>query len=152
MIGNDFDSFYPEGGTFYYNKALQIRNVCQNTPGWNPGDGRGNRNKYYLIDNLLDDRFKPVRAANYQYHRLAMDVFKDDAEAARKEIYSALEKIRTIQQILPNSVIFKVFFNAKRDELINIFKQADPGLKNRAVELLSRLDPSNSSNYEKIKA
>ena len=59
IIGTDFDSFHPDGGTPYFNKALQIRNVAQNTAGWNPSDGRGNRNRYYIIDQYLDDRFKP---------------------------------------------------------------------------------------------
>lgn len=152
IIGVDFDSFHPDGGSPYFNKALQIRNVAQNTPGWNPSDGRGNRNRYYIIDQYLDDRFKSFRAANYQYHMVGMDKFKDDNDAARKEIYEALEKIRTIQERLPNSVIFKVYFNAKREELISIFQQADPGLQNRAIELLGKLDPSNVSNYDKIKS
>jgi hypothetical protein len=151
IIGIDFDSFYPDGGTKYFNKALQIRNVAQNTPGWNPSDGRGNRNKFYIIDNLLDERFKPVRNAYYQYHMKGMDEFKDNPAEARKEIFASLEGIRTIQQQLPNSVIFKIFFNTKRQELINIFQQAEPGIKNRSIELLSQLDPSNASNYEKIK-
>ena len=150
-IGVDFDTFYPDGGNVYYNKALQIRNLAQNTPGWNPGDGRGNRNKYYIIDQLLDDRYKIFRTALYQYHMEGMDKFKDDNEAARKEIYQSLEKIRTIQERLPNSVIFKIFFNTKRNELISIFSEAEPGLQNRAIELLGKLDPSNLSNYEKIK-
>lgn len=151
IIGMDFDAYAPEGGTAYFNKALAIRNLAQNTAGWNPSDGRGNRNKYFIVENLLDPRFKALRAAYYQYHINGMDKFKDDNEEARKVIYAALEGIRSIQQQLPNSVIFKIFFNAKRDELVNIFKQAEPGMKNRAVELLSLLDPSNRTDYEKIK-
>jgi hypothetical protein len=151
IIGLDFDSFYPEGGQQYFNKALQIRNTAQNTPGWNPSDGRGNRNKYYIIDNLTDSRFKPLRSAYYQFHINGMDEFKDSPEDARREIFAALEKIRSIQQDLPNSVMFKVFFNTKRNEIINIFQKADPGMKNRAVELLGLLDPSNVNKYEEIK-
>lgn len=151
IIGLDFDTFAPEGGQAYYSKALQLRNLAQGTLGWNPSDGRGNRNKYYIIDQLLDDRFKSVRTALYQYHMKGMDKFKDDNEASRKEIYESLEKIRTIQEQLPNSVIFKIFFNAKRQELINIFQKADPGMKNRAITLLGKLDPSNVSTYDKIK-
>ena len=151
IIGLDFDTYALEGGSTFYNKALQLRNAAQNTNGWGPSDGRGNRNKYYVIDQLLDDRYKPLRASLYQYHMIGMDVFKDDNEAARKKIYESLEKIRTVQERLPNSVIFKIFFNAKRAELINIFSKADAGLQNRAIELLGKLDPSNLTNYEKIK-
>lgn len=152
IIGIDFDSFHPDGGDPYFNKALQIRNRAQNTPGWNPSDGKGNRNKYYIIDNLLDPRFKPLRTAYYQYHMKAMDKFKEDNIEARKVIYSALEGILTVQQQLPNAVMIRIFFNTKREELINIFKQADPGMKNRVVELLSKMDPANRTEYEKIKA
>ncbi len=69
----------------------------------------------------------------------------------RKEIYASLEKIRSIQERVPNSVTFKIFFNAKRDELIQIFSKADPGLKNRAIDILGKLDPSNATNYDRIK-
>lgn len=136
IIGIDFDSYAPEGGQAYFNKALQIRNMSQNVPGWNPSDGRGNRNKYYIIDQLLDDRFKVYRAGFYQYHMVGLDKFKDDNDEGRKEIYASLEKIRSIQERVPNSVTFKIFFNAKRDELIQIFSKADPGLK---IELLISL-------------
>ncbi|MDB4161509.1 DUF4835 family protein [Bacteroidia bacterium] len=151
LIGLDFDTFAPEGGQVYYNKALQLRNLAQGSAGWNPSDGRGNRNKYYIIDQLLNDRFKSLRSALYQYHMLGMDKFKDDNDLSRKAIYESLEKIRSIQEQLPNSVIFKIFLNTKRQELINIFQQADPGMKNRAIDLLGKLDPSNLSSYEKIK-
>ncbi len=151
IIGLDMDTYHPEGGSTFYSKALQIRNIMQNKEGWGPGDGRGNRNKYYIIDQLLDNRFKPVRTALYQYHMQGMDKFKDDNAVSRKEIYSSLEKIRGVQENLPNSVIFKIIFNSKRQEIINIFKEAEPGLKNRAVELLGLLDPSNVSSYDKIR-
>ena len=151
IIGVDFDTYALDGGSTFYNKALQLRNAAQNTNGWGPSDGKGNRNKYYVIDQLLDDRYKPLRTSLYQYHMKGMDVFKDDNDIARKQIYESLEKIRTVQERLPNSVIFKIFFNTKRQELINIFSKADAGLQNRAIELLGKLDPSNLNNYEKIK-
>jgi len=82
---------------------------------------------------------------------VGMDKFKDDNDLSRKAIYESLEKIRSIQEQLPNSVIFKVFFNSKRQELINIYQKADAGMKNRAIDLLGKLDPSNLTSYEKIK-
>jgi hypothetical protein len=151
IIGLDFDTYAPEGGQVYYNKALQLRNLAQGSAGWNPSDGRGNRNKYYIIDQLLNDRFKPLRSALYHYHMVGMDKFKDDNDLSRKAIYESLEKIRSIQEQLPNSVIFKVVFNSKRQELINIYQKADAGMKNRAIDLLGKLDPSNLTSYEKIK-
>lgn len=152
IIGLDFDSFHPEGGTSYFNKALAIRNIAQNTPGWNPEDGRGNRNKYYVIDNILDTRFSALRLAYYQIHMKGLDLFNKDNDKARKVIFESLEQISVIQQQLPNAVMIKVFFNTKRQELINIFSEADAGMKNRVVELLGKMDPANRAEYEKIKS
>ena len=150
IIGIDFDSFHPEGGTAYYNKALQIRNAAQNTAGWNPSDGRGNRNKYYIVENLLDNRFVALRSAYYKYHMQGLDVFNNDNAAARKLIFESLQGIYDIQQQIPNAVMLRIFFNTKRDEVIQIFKQADPGMKNRFVELMGQMDPANRSEYEKV--
>ena len=100
IIGLDFDSFHPEGGTAYFNKALQIRNMAQNTAGWDPSAGKGNRNKYYIIENILDNRFRALRSAYYQYHMKGLDKFKEDNEASRKVIFESLQKIFDIQQHL----------------------------------------------------
>ncbi len=151
IIGLDFDSFHPEGGTAYFNKAVQIRNMAQNTAGWDPSAGKGNRNKYYIIENILDNRFRPLRSAYYQYHMKGLDKFKEDNEAGRKVIFESLQNLFDLQQQLPNAVMIRTFFNTKREELIQVFKQADPGMKNRVVELLGQMDPANRDDYEAIK-
>lgn len=151
IIGLDYDAMAKEGGTPYFTKALQIRNNATNLPGWAPNDGKGNKNRYYLIDNILDDRFRSMRTANYLYHFGGLDIMRKEMEEGRKSVFAALEQIQKTQQVVPNGMLLKVFFNTKRDELINIFKKADAGTKNKVVELLGRLDPANANTYENIK-
>ena len=148
ILAMDFDSYSLFGGQPYYDKALAVRNAAINVSGWGPQDGKGNRNRYYLIDNMLDDRFKPLRTALYQYHIKGLDVMNKDIEAGRNAVYDALLNVKVIFEVLPNSAVIKVFFNAKSSELIGIYSKASPSTKNKVVELLSKIDPSNRNDYE----
>lgn len=153
VLGLDFDSFALEGGTPYFNKSLQIANLAQQSSGragWKPFE-RSVRTRYNLIDNILNERFRPLRNAYYIYHRKAMDQFSKDPFQARKQIMLALEQVKKVFKISPNTVMLLVFFDAKSDELVNIFKGADPIEKPKAIELLSEINIANISKYEKIK-
>jgi hypothetical protein len=154
VIGLDFDSFASEGGTPSFNKALQIANLAQQTSaraGWKPFE-RSIRTRYNLIDNILNERFRPLRNAYYIYHRKALDQFAKDPFQGRKQIMLALEQVKKVFKISPNTVMLLVFFDAKSDELVNIFKGAEPIEKPKAIEILSEINIANISKYEKIKS
>jgi uncharacterized protein YutD len=148
IIGMDYDSYRLSGGTDSYNKAMAIKNAASSIQGWGPNDGKGNKNRYYLIENILDDRFKPMRTAMYQYHIKGLDIMNKDMDGGREAIYEALLNMKKVFEVLPNSVSLKVFFNAKNTEIISIFSRASPSLKNKVVELLGKIDPSNRNDYE----
>lgn len=150
----DFDTFSPEGGTPYFNKAFQIANLAQQSSsrsGWKPFE-KTVRTRYNLIDNILNDRFKPLRQAYYIYHRKGLDNFTQDPFQARKQIMQALEQVKKVFKISPNTVMLLAFFEAKSDELVNIFKGAEEIEKPKAIELLSEINIANISKYEKIKS
>ncbi|MFY8021388.1 MAG: DUF4835 family protein [Bacteroidia bacterium] len=152
-LGLDFDSFGEEGGTALFNKAFQVANVAQQSSsraGWKPFE-RTVRTRYNLVDNILNERFRPLRKAYYIYHRKGMDQFAKDPVAARKQIYASLNEVKKVFKIAPNTVMLLVFFEAKSDELINIYKGADEIEKPKAIELLSEINISNLSKYEKIR-
>lgn len=152
VIGFDMDAFGKSGGTMLFQKARNIVNVCQGKNGWNPGDGRSNRNRHTLVENLLDARFLPLRNLMYSYHREGMDMMYDKPEKARITIMEGLRSVQELARILPNSMYLKIFFNAKVAELVDIFKGAPPSEKNTAFELLISIDPANRNRYEAIKA
>lgn len=154
VIGLDFDSFALEGGTQYFNKALQIANLAQQTSaraGWKPFE-RTVRTRYNLVDNILNERFRPLRNAFYIYHRKALDQFAKDPFQGRKQIMLALEQVKKVFKISPNTVMLLVFFDAKSDELVSIFKGAEPIEKPKVIELLNEINIANISKYEKIKS
>ncbi len=149
IIGLDFDSYTLYGGNPYFKKAQGIRDAAMSrASGWESNDGNGSRNRYFLIDNVMDDRFRPLRDAYYRYHMKGMDVMSKDASSGRAEVYRSLNDLKKVYDAMPNAFILRIWFNAKTDELIQIFKQGTPTQKNKSVELLRKMDPANGSRYE----
>jgi len=151
IIGMDYDSFSNKGGTKYFNEAQQIVTNAQSSgaPGWKSNE-RGKNNRYWLVDNALHQLFSPLRECNYEYHRKGLDVIYDDKIAGRKAVYTALNKLLKVVSTRPNSLNVTNFIRAKTIELVNLYKDAEAKEKNQVVNLLKRLDPTNSSKYQEI--
>lgn len=150
IIGMDYDSFSSKGGTPYLQKCLAVVNNAQGSSetGWKAFDGT--KNRYWVINNMLDATFIPLREAMYKYHRLGLDLMATDKEGARKAILESLEGLKEIHSIKPLSFSMQVFFNAKADELINIFSGATPEEKTKVLDIVNLIDPTNSNKYQKI--
>lgn len=151
IIGYDFDSFSLEGGTPYFTKAQDIVVLAQNGggSGWRSSE-RGRKNRYWLIDNQLQQLFKPLRECFYEYHRNGLDKLYDDKDIARQNIYKALQKLTVVNSARPASVNLMNFLQSKLVELQNLYAEAEVRDKNNIVNLLKRLDPSNASKYQEI--
>jgi hypothetical protein len=150
VIGIDYDSFSELGGSSYFEKAMNVVNYAQQSerPGWKQLEG--NRNRYWLVENLLNQQLEPIRKGYYAYHRLALDEFAEKDEEARKIILDVLKEIRKAATSRPNSILTISFFDAKRDEIINIFSKGDPSVRKEAYEVLTRIDPTKSGRYANI--
>lgn len=153
VLGLDGDSFSPNGGSTYFDKAYNVMANAQaaGEPGWNSTDGKNNRNRYWLIENLLNDRFKQFREAYYIYHRKGLDAMSKDVEVARNEITSSLVMLQKVGRAVPNSYLMKVFFNAKANEIVSIYSKALATEKNKVVEILKEIDPANTGKWDQIK-
>ena len=151
IIGMDYDSFSPEGGTEYFQKAQQIVNNAQNSrePGWKTYESE--RNRYWLVENLLNRSYAPLRQCIYRYHRMGLDQMSDRVEEGRMEMAESLKLIQKVFRSRPSLYILQIFFDAKADEMVNVFTGSYPDEKNRVLAILNEVDPSNGSKYEKIK-
>ncbi|MEJ6756742.1 MAG: DUF4835 family protein [Crocinitomicaceae bacterium] len=151
IIAMDYDSFSNKGGTKYFNEAQQIVTNAQSSgaPGWKSNE-RGKNNRYWLVDNALHQLFSPLRECSYAYHRKGLDVIYDDKVAGRKAVFTALNKLLKVVSTRPNSLNVTNFIRAKTIELVNLYEDADAKEKNQVVNLLKRLDPTNSSKYQEI--
>lgn len=150
VIGLDYDSFSLNGGTPYFQKALAITNNAQGSDekGWKAFDGTNNR--YWMIYNMLDAPFIALRECTYNYHRKGMDIMYQNKEAGRKVILESISSLTKVYNIKPLSISLKIFFNAKADEIINIFTAAKPEEKTALMSVLTQIDLTNSNKYQKI--
>jgi len=154
IIGMDYDSFSPFGGEPYYQLAQEIINTVpqgvanQSNSGWKSTD---NKNRYWIVENLLSPRVRPYRQAMYDYHRQSLDIMAADVSAAQKILLDAMTKISDVNRSYPNSMILQMFSNAKRDELVEIFKGFNPADKNKFIQIMSKIDPSNASTYRTVR-
>jgi hypothetical protein len=152
VLGLDFDTFSEYGGAPYYIKAQNIVNKAQNAReiGWKAFES--DKNRYWLVHDLLDTRYEKIHNCYYRYHRLGMDLMSDKADDGRYEITEALHELRSIYQNNPSAFILKIFFDAKADEITKIYSEAFPNEQARVIKLLTEIDPANSTKYQTITA
>ena|SRR5436190_7327335 len=150
VLGVDADTYKPLGGAEFYTLAQQVLNTAQNSPesGWKAFEDQ--RNRYWLLDNQLQPVFRPLRELLYSYHRTALDAMTEDAAAARRVIAAGIEKLKTVHQAKPASYNLQVFFNAKNQEIVEIFKPADPAEKSKLFNTLQIIDPGHISQYQNM--
>ena len=146
----DYDSFSLEGGSPYFQKAQNIVNNAQqtNSPGWKAFEG--NRNRYWILENMLNPQFKPYRQGIYEYHRLGLDIMYDDIQKGRKSVFNAINQMNKVSKAKPGAFLLQLFFTAKSDEIVSTFSEAEPDLKQSIVPILIQTDPTNLSKYQKI--
>jgi hypothetical protein len=154
ILGLDYDSYSYKGGTDYFRKAETIVNNAQNAKekGWKPFEVSNNKNRYWLIQNILDDKYSPVREFIYKYHRLGLDRMAEKTNEARDEMAESLKLLQQVYRQKPDQYmhLLTVIYDAKHQEWIDIFKESFPEEKNRVVTLLKEIDPSNISKYQQI--
>jgi len=150
IIGLDYDTFGNLGGSLFIEKAWNVVINAQSSGrvGWEPLGS--NRNRYWLAENLLNPLMIPIREGFYRYHRLAMDNFQKDADGGRKIVLKALEDLQKVARVKPNSILVVAFFDAKSDELINIFNEGNITVRRQAYDVLKDLDPSKTEKYSQI--
>jgi hypothetical protein len=150
IIGIDYDSFSELGGTPFYQRALNVVNNAQqsNMAGWQAQGS--NRNRYWIVENLNNPQMTDLRKAIYAYHRLGLDTFESAPDKSREAILKGLRDIKKIRDINPNAVLIISFFDAKGKELANIFSEGNVQHRREAYDIITAIDPSNRSNYDKM--
>lgn len=150
ILGMDYDSMAQDGGTDYYVQAQAIVANAQSTgsSGWKASQNQQNR--YWLVENMLSQTFRPVRNCLYNYHRLGLDRLYEDVERARLTMADALIEMRATHRIRPSSYNLQLFFLAKSDEILKVFGPAPDVEKTRLLPVLKQMDPGNISKYDSI--
>lgn len=153
VLANDYDTFSSLGGTTYWQKAQVIVQNAQNASesGWKSNQsGLAQRNRYWLVENALQPAYKGLRDCMYEYNFKGLDHMYENIEDSRTTVSKALELLVPIYRQRSGLMNLQVFFNAKREEIVNIFKGASPEEKTKVLETLAAIDPANTNRYSKI--
>lgn len=152
IIGLDHDTYAIKGGDPFFEDAQTIVNNAQGGAyaGWSSFEG--NNNRFWLVDNLTSPVFDDFRLGLYQYHRLGLDLMYEPRQqaAAKNVIKNSLIKLEAVNEKRRNSMLMQIFFDAKSQEIINIFSDGEPIDLADLKEVLVELDPTNSSKYQKM--
>lgn len=152
ILGFDYDSFGIRGGDPFFLKA---QNIVNNAPeggeisGWRNFESQ--RNRYWLAENLNNSRFALIHDALYAYYRTGLDIFFENEDEGRNGIFNSLNFLSTLDIENPNSMIIQFFFQGKSGELVKIFSRANPDIKQRALNILLKLDLTNTQAYKDLK-
>jgi hypothetical protein len=151
ILGMDYDTFSLKGGTPFFNEAQQIVSNAQSSggEGWQSNEAN-KRNRFWLVDNVLQELFSPLRVSLFEYHRNGLDQLYANKTNAIAAVYSSLEPLSQVVANRPNSVNILNYIQAKSTEIKNMYTDATADQKTQMVDLLKKLDPVNTSNYQEI--
>jgi hypothetical protein len=152
ILGLDFDSFSLYGGTPFFEKAEAIVNMAQNTTetGWKAYESQ--RNRYWMVENYLNNAYSGLRKFMYEYHRKGLDEMSDKVDLSRAKIAESMKLLQQVYNERPGLFVLQLLIDSKRDEFVNIFKNGTPTEKTSVVNILKEIDPANSSSYQQIQS
>jgi len=150
MLGLDFDTYSLEGGTEFYEKAMAVVTAAQNSneKGWQAFEGP--KNRYQLVENILNPSYSELRALLYEYHLKGLDIMSDDLIGGRAVVGKTLKYLENVYNKRSGLYFLQVVTEAKRDEIINIFTKASPAEKTDMINIMREVDPPNGTRYEAV--
>lgn len=152
VLGLDYDSFAPNGGAAYFKKAQNVVNNApeqgNNIPGWKAVEG--NRNRFWVIDQILSPRFSAFHSTWYSIHREGLDNMYNKPEESRRKFLAAVNTLSQLQKENPGAILIQFFFNAKSTEFMNIITQVSKEERAPYLTKLMQIDVPNAARYDAL--
>ncbi len=152
ILGLDADTFSLEGGTDNFKTAQKIVTQAQgsNSKGWSH-TADNDRSRFDLVDNLLSNTYREYRVAMYNYHRKGLDILGNNNSTGKQVIAGTMKLFETMIKRRPNAFLISTFFDAKSDEIQNIFSDGPKVYIVKLKETLNIIAPLYSSTWNDIK-
>jgi hypothetical protein len=151
ILALDAESFTIGGGDSYFKQAQTIVNYSQqeNYKGWKLADGLQSR--FALIDNVMSPTFKEFKNVMYSYHRDGLDAMSDNPKNAKEQIAASINQFAAMNSRRPNSFLLRTFFDAKADEIQQIFSDGPNVNITQVKETLQKVAPMHAAKWRDIK-
>lgn len=153
ILGLDYDSFAPNGGDALFKKA---QSVVANAPegsgikGWTAAESQTNR--YWIVDQLLNPRFRTFRQYWYDMHRQGLDLLYSKPEQGRGKILEGIQPLAQLQKDNPGNILLLFFFSAKSDEFVKILSQTPRDSRTPYINALITADQNGAVNTRKYES
>lgn len=151
IIAIDTDSFAPRGGEAAWDRVKTIVQQAQSSgeTGWRAFDD--NKNRAAVLGAYTAPSTQQLRDMVYKYHREGIDQMSVSPDKGRAAITESLETLKNIYNVAPMSVGLSMFRDSKLDELVNVYTKGSQEERDRVVEILSSLYPTDQDRIQKIK-
>ena len=136
ILGLDFDSFSPKGGTAFLEQAMQIVSLAQAQPTWTGWKAFENdRNRHALATALTDNTSELFRDMWYNYHRKGLDEMAANPDRGRTTIIGLLPVLEQVKSARPTSPLLQMFADSKLDEVVfDLFESNYTGKAGRFIK------------------
>ena len=148
-LGLFLDTYGELEGTSYYEKAKVIcrAGAGAGAQGYSMTPDPSTPSKIGLASEMTDLRFEEFRKLIFSYHVDGLEAISKDKEKGQTLLATIIEQIAQFKKnkVTMRSQFMESFFNAKYQELADIFKgYSDASLFNN----LTQIDPANTSIYQ----
>tara|TARA_Y100000766_G_C18505228_1_gene411516 strand:- start:162 stop:605 length:444 start_codon:yes stop_codon:yes gene_type:complete len=145
------DTFKLNGGSFSFDNAQTIVNLARQSgfKGWNPNES--DRNRFWLIESILSNSFNDYRKSLYTYHKKGLDFMTNNNFEAKTSILESINNLEKVYNVRPDSYLLQIFFDAKSDEIVNIFSGGPKVDFNSTLSVLKKISPFFNSKWKQIK-
>ena len=153
IIGVDHDSFVLNSGNYFYDISKNILNYTNqsNISGWNSSHNGGKLNKFWLIEYLTSKDSNEFSNFFYNYHVNGLDLMHNNISSAKINIANSISSLKLLQRRNPNSILIKILFDAKSDEIKDIYSGGSSFDVTNLVSDLNYLNPFFSNKWNSIR-
>ena len=151
ILGINADSLQFKAGDPFFEQAQRIVNLSQQSGaiGWKQNDS--NRNRFWLIDTMRSNTFREYRETQYTYHRKGLDSMTKEPLKGKKNIINAILALEDLYDRRPNAMLLQMFFDAKADEIVNLFSDGPKVDFGRTSKMLKKIAPFYQPQWKQIK-
>lgn len=151
FLALDFDSFSPDGGQKYYDKAASVVQAAQSGGGAGWRMFEDNRNRSALLGAFTDRNTCSLRDLIYKYHRKGLDQMSTSPDKGREEITESLTILGNIYDNSPMSIGLQLMRDAKLEELVGVYSRSPRDERQKIYELLHKIYSADDRVLEKIR-
>lgn len=151
FLAIDFDSFSPNGGQMFYDRAQSIVQQAQSLGevGWRTFEDT--KNRAAVLSSYTDSNTSAIRDILYNYHRKGLDEMVTSPDKGRAAITESLNGLKSVFANAPMSVALSIFRDSKLDELVNVYSKAPQTERQGVYDLLQPIYPTESDRLDKIR-